>query len=334
MGIRGMMRRGQRATIRTAHWNRSAATATAVAPRYCIKTYNAISPIGLQVYPSQLYQVSPDEQEPHAIMLRSYGLSSDEVAPSVRAIARCGAGTNNVPVDAMSERGIPVFNSPGANANAVKELVLCSLLLASRGITQSVRAIDQMLQEETDASVIKKRVEGEKKKFGGQEIQGKTLGVIGLGHIGASVAEAALKLGMKIVAFDPSISLEAAWRLPGGQVSTTVEVQWSAGCAPVVDCAMYSFRSIACCVWRSCSPSQITSRCMCLTCRRRTTCSICPRCRYSSPRAVPSVRRALRSCFWNDLHLPYECKQVLSDVYLTGQVSSTLRGASWLIQKR
>ena len=171
---------------------------------------------GLERYPDPLYEVGPDVEEPFAIMLRSHQLQDEEVPSSVRAIARCGAGTNNIPVDRMTERGIPVFNSPGANANAVKELALCALLLSSRGVVQSIHAVDNLLSEETDPKVIKKRVEGEKKRFGGCELAGKKLGVIGLGHIGASVAASALKLGMEVVGYDPAISVEAAWRLQAG----------------------------------------------------------------------------------------------------------------------
>ena len=158
-------------------------------------------------------------------MLRSHGLQDEEVTPSVRAIARCGAGTNNVPVARMSERGIPVFNSPGANANAVKELALCSMFLASRGVAQSIQAVDELLSEETDPKVIKKRVEAEKKRFGGQEIKGKTLGVIGLGAIGASLAQAAMELGMSVVAYDPAISVEQAWKLPGSDIDRVLRLE-------------------------------------------------------------------------------------------------------------
>ena len=168
---------------------------------------------------------SQDHAEPHAIMLRSHALQDEQVPPSVRAIARCGAGTNNVPVARMSERGIPVFNSPGANANAVKELALCSLFLASRGVAQSIQAVDELLSEETDPKVIKKRVEAEKKRFGGHEIKGKTLGVIGLGAIGASLAQAAMELGMTVVAYDPAISVEQAWRLPGNQIDRVLRLE-------------------------------------------------------------------------------------------------------------
>jgi len=205
--------------------SRGAASATGGNIQYCIKTYNAISAVGLKRFPTELYQVSPEADEPFAIMLRSHPLKDEEVGPTVRAIARCGAGTNNVPVARMTERGIPVFNSPGANANAVKELSVCALLLASRGIAQSISAVSDMLEVEEDPAVIKKRVEAEKKKFGGQEIKGKTLGVIGLGHIGASLAEAALDLGMNIVAYDPAISLEAAWRLPGQSIDRVLRLE-------------------------------------------------------------------------------------------------------------
>lgn len=112
--------------------------------KYPVKTYNAISSVGLKQFPVDMYAISPDHETPHAIMLRSHPLQDDEVPTSVRCVARCGAGVNNVPVARMSERGIPVFNSPGANANAVKELVLCSLFLASRGVAQSIRAVREL----------------------------------------------------------------------------------------------------------------------------------------------------------------------------------------------
>ena len=134
---------------------------------------------------------------------------------SVRAIARCGAGTNNIPIDAMTQRGIPVFNTPGANANSVKELVLAGLLLASRDIVGGINHVNNVIvKEEADAAAINKRVEKDKSKFGGGEILGKTLAVCGLGNIGAMVADAAIALGMNVVGYDPKISVEAAWRLP------------------------------------------------------------------------------------------------------------------------
>merc|ERR1719460_3156031 len=153
--------------------------------------------------------------EPHAILLRSHKLKSEEVASSVRAIARCGAGTNNIPIDDMTKRGIPVFNTPGANANAVKELVVCGLLLASRGIIEGIaHTKEKIVKEEADHKARAARIEKDKKHFVGQEVMGKTLGVAGLGNIGAMVAEAAISLGMNVVGYDPKISVDSAWRLP------------------------------------------------------------------------------------------------------------------------
>jgi len=159
-------------------------------------------------------QVSPDLNHPHAILLRSHKLQVEEVPNSVRAIARCGAGTNNIPVQAMTERGVPVFNTPGANANAVKELVLCSLLLSSRGVYEGHKHMDTIFREAESPAASAARVEKDKKHFVGQELAGKTLGVVGLGHIGQMVAHSAVALGMEVVGYDPAISVDAAWRLP------------------------------------------------------------------------------------------------------------------------
>jgi len=154
-------------------------------------------------------------EEPHAVLLRSHKLKTEEVASSVRAIARCGAGTNNIPIDEMTKRGIPVFNTPGANANSVKELALCGLFLAARGVVEGINHVNNViLKEETEHKTINARVEKDKSKFAGGEIQGKTLAVLGLGNIGAMVAESAIALGMNVVGFDPKISVDAAWRLP------------------------------------------------------------------------------------------------------------------------
>ncbi|GAB5353645.1 hypothetical protein AAMO2058_000052300 [Amorphochlora amoebiformis] len=194
-------------------------------PSFNVQTYNAISPVGLQKFPEGKYKISADEKDldggPHAILLRSHKLQVEEVPATVRAIARCGAGTNNIPVSKMSELGIPVFNTPGANANAVKELVVTALLLSSRGISEGIQHVKSHIipEENGDYDKISSRIEKDKKLFVGQEIQGKTLGVIGLGHIGSRVVGAALSLGMKVVGFDPALSLEAAWRLPGDQMS-------------------------------------------------------------------------------------------------------------------
>jgi len=189
-----------------------------------IQGFNAISPVGLNKFPKGQFLLTgsagtvPDgvKEEPHAIVLRSHKLQPDEVAETVRAIARCGAGTNNIPIDAMTERGVPVFNTPGANANSVKELVLCGLLLASRGIVEGIQHTQKVIvpEENGDHKAIAARIEKDKKKFVGHELAGKTLSICGLGHIGCMVAETALALGMNVVGFDPAISVEAAWRLP------------------------------------------------------------------------------------------------------------------------
>ena len=253
-----------------------------------VKTFNAISPVGLNKFPKGKYAVSGDDAAlpgaPMAMMLRSHKLQVSEVAPTVRGIVRCGAGTNNIPVKEMSDMGIPVFNTPGANANAVKELVVCSLLLASRGIIEGNKHVNDVInvEENGDYAKISTRIEKDKAMFGGTEIEGKTLGVIGLGAIGSryvlffvfvsfrilesferaktahiffckistsialrkkssifrtherltyratfllfarfndSVVNAALGLGMKVVGYDPVLSLEAAWRLPGDKMS-------------------------------------------------------------------------------------------------------------------
>lgn len=147
---------------------------------------------------------------PDAILLRSYNMHSMEIPPSVRAIGRAGAGVNNIPVDKMSERGIPVFNAPGANANAVKELVLAGMLLASRNLCQGW-AFARGLQGE-DAE-ISKQVESGKKQFAGRELPGRTLGVIGLGAIGVEVANAAQALGMNVIGYDPDITVQSAWKM-------------------------------------------------------------------------------------------------------------------------
>jgi D-3-phosphoglycerate dehydrogenase len=178
-----------------------------------VKTINAIAPEGLAKLPAD-YNFGPDIETPHAILLRSHKLKNEEVPNSVRAIARCGAGTNNIPVPDMTERGIPVFNTPGANANAVKELVVCALFLSSRGIYNGIRHVEKMWEEESDSKVVAARVEKEKKFFRGQEIQGKMLGVVGLGHIGRSVAQSASDLGMKVTGYDPAVTVETAWQLP------------------------------------------------------------------------------------------------------------------------
>jgi len=178
-----------------------------------VKTYNNISIKGLELFGRDKYEVASEIVNPDAIMLRSAVLSGSDIETSVRAIGRAGAGTNNIPVDECSERGIVVFNTPGANANAVKELVLAGILLGSRGIVSGMAFVNQQT-ELKDADAMNKLMEAEKKHFKGNEIAGKTLGVVGLGAIGSMVARTALNLGMQVIGYDPAISVEAAWRLP------------------------------------------------------------------------------------------------------------------------
>jgi len=177
-----------------------------------IRTYNNIADKGLNKFPADRYLVDAVCETPDAILLRSHKLHNEELPESVLAIARAGAGVNNIPVADYTPQGIVVFNTPGANANAVKELVLASLLLSSRGITQSMNYVDS-LASETDAAQLNKKVEAGKKQYGGSELEGKTLGVVGLGAIGAKIANLALSLGMKVIGYDPKLSVEAAWQL-------------------------------------------------------------------------------------------------------------------------
>lgn len=181
--------------------------------KYQVKTYNKISVKGLESFPKDKFDILSSELESstsHAILLRSHKLQESEVDVTVRAIARCGAGTNNVPVARMTELGVPVFNTPGANANAVKELIVCGLLLGSRRIVDGVNHMKELGKQ----GLAKERVEKDKALFGGREIDGKTLAVIGLGHIGASTARDAASLGMEIVGYDPGLSIESALKLP------------------------------------------------------------------------------------------------------------------------
>merc|ERR1740130_1752243 len=181
--------------------------------RFVIKTLNKISPQGLERFRPEMYRVKPGEDQPpvaHAIMLRSHKIQDSDVPLTCRAIVRCGAGTNNCNVPRMSELGVPVFNTPGANANAVKELVICGLLMASRGIYEGATKM-QELHKSGEAHA---QIEKIKSAYGGRELTGKTLGVVGLGAIGAAVAEAAIALGMDVIGYDPALSVEAALRLP------------------------------------------------------------------------------------------------------------------------
>ena len=178
-----------------------------------IKTYNTISIKGLSRFGRDKYEVASDIGAPDAYILRSHKLHGEALPASVKAVARAGAGTNNVPVADYTKQGVVVFNSPGANANAVKELVLTGMLLGSRGILPGMAYVNG-LTHMTDAEEMSKLLEKEKSNFAGFELQGKTLGIVGLGAIGSMIADAALALGMNVVGFDPALSVEAAWRLP------------------------------------------------------------------------------------------------------------------------
>jgi D-3-phosphoglycerate dehydrogenase len=177
-----------------------------------VLTLNQISLKGLERLPRDCYEIASEFSHPDAILLRSHKLQAGDIADSVLAIARAGAGVNNIPVSACTERGIPVFNSPGANANAVKELVATGLLLGSRGVVEGIDYV-QTLGDVSDEGELNKTLEAQKKQFKGSELVGKTLGVVGLGAIGSLVAEMALTLGMDVVGYDPALSVEAAWRL-------------------------------------------------------------------------------------------------------------------------
>jgi D-3-phosphoglycerate dehydrogenase len=180
---------------------------------YKIRTYNAIAPIGLERFPSNGYEVNAEHEAPEALLIRSHKLAAEDLNPDLRAVARAGAGTNNVPVQACSEKGIVVFNTPGANANSVKELVITALLLASRDVFGGIAYV-RSLANVTDEAELNKLVEAEKKKFKGRELVGKTLGVVGLGAIGSMVARAGMDLGMNVLGYDPALSVDAAWRIP------------------------------------------------------------------------------------------------------------------------
>jgi D-3-phosphoglycerate dehydrogenase len=180
-----------------------------VSRHYRIAVFNAISSRGLERFPASRYAVGKSVAEADAILLRSHELRVVEIPESVRAIARAGTGVNNIPVEAMTRRGVPVFNAPGANANAVKELVIAALLASARNIVPAAAYV-QGLAADAD---FDKQVEEAKKQFAGIELPGRTLGVIGLGAIGGLVADTAIKLGMKVLGYDPEITVDNAWRL-------------------------------------------------------------------------------------------------------------------------
>lgn len=177
-----------------------------------IQTFNQISSKGLLRFP-ETYEVGPGIASSDAILVRSHKLQDSDVNPNLKAVARAGAGVNNVPVASYTEKGVVVFNTPGANANAVKELVLCGLLLSSRGILPGIAYVNSLFDMQDNAA-LSKLLEQEKIRFKGGEIAGKTLGIIGLGAIGSLVAEMAIGLGMTVLGYDPALSVDAAWRLP------------------------------------------------------------------------------------------------------------------------
>ena len=179
--------------------------------KYAILTLNQISSHGLHRFPAARYTVGKAVEAPDAILVRSHDMHTMAIPASVRAIGRAGAGTNNIPVAEMSKRGVPVFNAPGANANAVKELVLAALLLAARNVVPALEYVGGLKTTGTD---LEKQVEDGKKQFAGIELPHRSLGIVGLGAIGSLVADIALKLGMKVIGFDPEITVDAAWRLP------------------------------------------------------------------------------------------------------------------------
>lgn len=185
-----------------------------------ILTLNAISKRGLARLPES-YAVGNDVASPDAILLRSQDMHTMSIASSVLAIGRAGAGTNNIPVKAMSERGVAVFNAPGANANAVKELVIAGMLLGARNLAPAIHFVASL---QGDDASLHKQVEAGKKAFVGHELPGRTLGVIGLGAIGSLVADAAIRLGMHVIGYDPEITVDAAWRLPA-QVKKAASVE-------------------------------------------------------------------------------------------------------------
>jgi D-3-phosphoglycerate dehydrogenase len=179
---------------------------------YKVQTFNQISELGLCLFPKQEYQVGPDKSDADAILVRSHKLGQEQIGTNLKAVARAGAGVNNIPVEEYTRQGIVVFNTPGANANAVKELVVCGLLLAARGVLTGINWVNT-LSNETDYNELNRLMEAEKARFKGCELAGKTIGVVGLGAIGALVADVAIQLGMKVLGYDPAISVDAAWRL-------------------------------------------------------------------------------------------------------------------------
>ena len=177
-----------------------------------IKTFNAIAEKGLSILQEKKFEVSDSLSDPDAIIMRSHKLKKEDFGNNLKAIARAGAGVNNIPVEECSELGIPVFNTPGANANAVKEIVLAALLMSSRGLFQGANFVNSI--EESNQEELKPLIESGKKSFKGRELIGGTLGIVGMGAIGSKVADMGVMLGMNVIGYDPAITVEAAWKLP------------------------------------------------------------------------------------------------------------------------
>ncbi len=175
-----------------------------------ILVLNNIAQVGLKRFPAEQYAVVKEAKDPQAILVRSADLHQHEFGPSLKAVGRAGAGVNNIPVSTLSKRGVPVFNAPGANANAVKELVLAGMLLAARNLPPALDFVRGL----RTSSEFEEQVEDGKKQFAGSELPGHTLGIIGLGKIGSLVADAAIRLGMNVLGYDPHITVDAAWSLP------------------------------------------------------------------------------------------------------------------------
>lgn len=177
---------------------------------YKIQTLNNISPVGLAKLSTEHYSIADEVDAPDAIILRSFKMHDMEIPASLKAVGRAGAGVNNIPLDKMSDAGIPVFNAPGANANAVKELVIASIFISARNITEAVKYTEGLEGEDAELS---KLVEAGKKKYAGFEVPGRTIGVIGLGAIGRMVANTCIDLGMNVIGFDPGLTVDGAWQL-------------------------------------------------------------------------------------------------------------------------
>lgn len=188
---------------------------------YSVLTFNNISPSGLERFDETLYKIDADNTEPDVVLLRSYNLHEWPIPSSLKAVGRAGAGVNNIPVDKLTELGVPVFNAPGANANAVKELVLAGMLLASRNICE---AWDYTRNLKMRGEELKRAVESGKKQYAGFELPGRTIGIVGLGSIGRLVANACIHLGMKVIGYDPMLTVDGAWRL-SNQVQRATNIE-------------------------------------------------------------------------------------------------------------